>query len=223
MRTHHINRLDASTPLDTEWDGPTWGTIRTVVVDSFHSKSSSHHPDVRTKLAYDQDGIYVFFRVVDRYVRCVHTEYGSATHKDSCVEVFVQPQRHLGYFNFEANCGGALRSRYILDPTRTEQGFKHASMLEQQDLEGIVTFHSLPCIVEPERTDATTWFIQLRIPFALLFTFTQEPFPDDKTEFFGNLYKCADESSHPHWASWAPLGPILDFHQPERFGVFRLS
>ena len=25
----------------------------------------------------------------------------------------------------------------------------------------------------------------------------------------GNFYKCADESSHPHWASWAPIGPEL--------------
>jgi len=33
-----------------------------------------------------------------------------------------------------------------------------------------------------------------------------------------NFYKCADESSHPHWGSWADIGERLDFHQPECFG-----
>ena len=33
-----------------------------------------------------------------------------------------------------------------------------------------------------------------------------------------NFFKCAENSKHPHWASWSPIGPILKFHQPNRFG-----
>ena len=41
-----------------------------------------------------------------------------------------------------------------------------------------------------------------------------------KREFYGwfdTFFKCADESSHPHWASWSPLGAELNFHTPEYF------
>ncbi|MCD6337129.1 MAG: hypothetical protein J7M01_02720, partial [Candidatus Marinimicrobia bacterium] len=35
----------------------------------------------------------------------------------------------------------------------------------------------------------------------------------------GNLYKCGDKTSHPHWASWSPIDK-LNFHQPKHFGEF---
>jgi len=38
-----------------------------------------------------------------------------------------------------------------------------------------------------------------------------------------NFYKCADDSSHPHWMSWNPVGDPLSFHRPERFGVLELA
>jgi len=35
-----------------------------------------------------------------------------------------------------------------------------------------------------------------------------------------NFYKCADESSHPHWLTWAPINfPRPSFHIPEFFGT----
>ena len=38
-----------------------------------------------------------------------------------------------------------------------------------------------------------------------------------------NLYKCGDQTSHPHWASWAPIGEALNFHQPGFFGGLDLA
>ena len=29
-----------------------------------------------------------------------------------------------------------------------------------------------------------------------------------------HAFKCGDQTSHPHWASWAPIGEALNFHQP---------
>ena len=39
------------------------------------------------------------------------------------------------------------------------------------------------------------------------------PVPGDRWR--ANFYKCGDETSHPHWASWSPVGR-LDFHRPQR-------
>ena len=38
-----------------------------------------------------------------------------------------------------------------------------------------------------------------------------------------NFFKCADDSSHPHWASWAPIGEALNFHQPQYFAPLRFA
>jgi hypothetical protein len=38
-----------------------------------------------------------------------------------------------------------------------------------------------------------------------------------------NAFKCGDQTSHPHWASWAPIGEALNFHQPGRFGWLELA
>ena len=37
-----------------------------------------------------------------------------------------------------------------------------------------------------------------------------------------NLYKCADHTSHPNWASWSPI-QRLSFHLPEFFGELALA
>ena len=37
------------------------------------------------------------------------------------------------------------------------------------------------------------------------------------------LFKCADDSPHPHWAAWADIGERLDFHQPDAFGTLVLG
>jgi hypothetical protein len=45
----------------------------------------------------------------------------------------------------------------------------------------------------------------------------------DGQRWRANCFKCADQSSHPHWASWAPIGEVLNFHQPASFGVFEFA
>ncbi|MEW6117215.1 MAG: carbohydrate-binding family 9-like protein, partial [Nitrospirota bacterium] len=37
-------------------------------------------------------------------------------------------------------------------------------------------------------------------------------------EWRANFYKCGDATSHPHWASWAPV-EALNFHLPHCFGT----
>ena len=61
----------------------------------------------------------------------------SATHKDSCVELFsCSPKLDRGYFSFEINCGGAMTVLYVTDPTRLPDGFfKESVWLSQAEAE----------------------------------------------------------------------------------------
>ena len=187
---------------------------------AFRPESSAHRPVVQAKLLYSLEGIYGLYRVQDRFVRCVHRRYQDPVYKDSCVEFFIQPIDDKGYFNFEFSCGGALRASYIEDPTRTGRGFRAYTRLTKQDSRQVIIYHSLPSLVDPERQDAVTWYLEFYIPHELLEKYTGSVDTTPGSIWRANLFKCADQTSHPHWAAWSPVD-ALNFHLPHCFGKLR--
>ena len=202
------------------WGGAAWHRVPTLKVASFRAESSRHRPQTRVKLLYSEGGLHGLFMVRDRYVRCVRSRFQSNVYKDSCVEFFAQPKADQGYFNFEINCGGALLASYIVNPARIGTGFEEFTPLSVADVEGIQIYHSLPDVVDPETTDKTTWFIEFFIPYTVFEKYVGPLAPVAGQTWRGNFYKCADESSHPHWAAWAPVDE-LNFHLPRCFGYLR--
>jgi hypothetical protein len=164
----------------------------------------------------------VQFRVDDCWVRSVHTEYQDPVCRDSCVEFFVQPHADAGYFNFEMNAGGALHVWYIQDSTRTINGFAQGEPVSAHLAAGIVVESSLPATVFPELQVPTHWRLGCRIPFSVLET-TQKRALNRTTLWRCNFYKLGSGTSHPHWASWNPIGEALDFHCPAHFGTLEFK
>ena len=199
------------------WDGPAWQNVPAIEVANFRKESSSHRPITTVKILYSPDRLHGLFRVHDRYIRCIRNQFQDEVYKDSCVEFFIQPKAKKGYFNFEFNCGGALLAYYIVDSTRTSSGFKQFTPLSFEDASRIRIYHSLPEVVDPEITDETIWIIELTIPFAIFEKYVGPLTPVIGQTWRGNLYKCADDSSHPHWAAWSPVDQ-LNFHLPHCFG-----
>jgi hypothetical protein len=163
--------------------------------------------------------------VQDRYVVCRRTENQSLTSKDSCVEVYLQPGNETsGYFNLEMNCGGALLLFYVLDPVRSDPGiFKHKIIVAQSLIDTMNIHHSLPRTLEREIADPVEWSVEYFIPRSLLEYYVGPLGAFGGQAWRGNFHKCADESSHPHWASWSPIGEKLNFHVPKTFGDFRFE
>jgi hypothetical protein len=199
------------------WDGPVWSMAGVLEIGHFRPESSSHRPRTQAKLLHDSRRVYGIFRVEDRYVRSVTTECQGPVWRDSCVEFFVQPRMDAGYFNFEMNCGGTLLCHYkrVPDPGSPE-GSSRVVLLPSECAQ-VTIFHSLPSIVEPETGTFVTWYIEFSFPFALLETHVGQLGNPSGTVWRGNLYKCADGTSHPHWASWSPVDE-LNFHLPRCFG-----
>lgn len=217
MLEYMVKRTSEKPELKGLWNGTVWGTVELLEVACFHPKSSDHHPKTYAKLLYDDLGIYGIFKVHDRYVRSVATEFQGDVWKDSCVEFFVQPKGADGYFNFEMNCGGTLLLHYnrvafpIGDDARTEPVTAEVG-------DAVSIYHSLPQVIHQEITTETIWLLEFAIPFTVLSQYTGEISRGFGTSWRANLYKCADKCSHPHWASWAKQGELLDFHQEEFFG-----
>jgi hypothetical protein len=209
-----------STPLNR--DDAAWQRADTAEIEHFRPESGTHRPQASARLLHDGRGLHGCFRVRDRFVRCVRTEYGSPVWKDSCVEFFAQPRPDAGYFNLEMNCGGAFLCWHILDPTRTADGFKRFVRIPWESAREIQVRASLPRIVEPEIAEPVTWTLQFFVPFALFDKFVGPLGPVSGRTWRGNFFKCGDETSHPHWASWSPVDE-LNFHLPRCFGTLRFA
>lgn len=156
-------------------------------------------------------------------MRSVHTAYDSDTYKDSCVELFLQPTAQPGYFALEVNCGGAFSLRYIEDPARTANRFEKWTSVDAALAAGIRVSHSMPDVVEPEQPGPVDWWVEVSWPFAAMEPYCGAIRPAAGQVWRGNAFKCGDETSHPHWASWAPIGEALNFHQPSWFGELRFE
>jgi hypothetical protein len=155
-------------------------------------------------------------------VRCTRTNYLDEVWKDSCVEFFAQPGSGRGYLNFEFNCGGAFLCYHILNPERTADGFKEFTKVPREIGGTIQVWPSLPKEIRKEIMDPVVWTLRFFIPFSVFDKYAGPLGKLTGQVWRGNFYKCADESSHPHWASWAPVD-VFDFHRPGCFGRIRFA
>ena len=221
--SYRIRRAETPPKLDGKWSGETWRRADTAHILLFRAEGSDHHPDTRVRVLYSEGGLHVLFRVIDRYVRCLATEYQGNVYEDACVEFFVQPKPEAGYFNFEMNCGGALLLKYIEDARRTGDSFAKSTNVVKKWGSQVQVYHSLPRTVDPEIVDRVEWTVEYFVPFAL-FEHYLGPLGDVAgQEWRGNFYKCAENNSHPHWGSWAPIGKDLNFHAPGHFAPLRFE
>jgi hypothetical protein len=218
MPSYTLRRARRTPELRGLWPEGSWAEVPALEVAHFHPKSSDHRPHTQAKLQFDDRYLYVHFRVQDRYVRAVSRRFQDPVWADSCVELFARPREDRGYFNFEMSCGGVLLLYYIEDPARTTDGFVKYTKVDKEHLRGFKVYHSLPRRVDPEMPDPLDWSVEYRIPLGLFAAYLGSPPPTAGATWRGNLFKCAEACSHPHWASWAPIGEELNFHQPERFG-----
>jgi len=183
-------------------------------------KKPDHFPKTQVKIAYDAESVSLMFRVEDRYVRATAATHQDDVYKDSCVEFFFTPGSDLfqGYFNFEMNCGGTMLFHFQRQPR------KEKIPIPESECGNIAVMHSLPKIVDPEIAGPVTWSVAYRIPLTLLERFCKVTTPDSQAVWRVNFYKCADDTTHPHWLTWSPVDlPAPNFHHPQAFGFLQFE
>jgi hypothetical protein len=224
MPEYLIKTAKTEPALKGEWDTAPWSEANCIKLEHWVARSSEHHPEVNVKALWNSKGIFVFFKVNDKYVRSIRTDYQASVCQDSCVEFFVKPLSDKGYFNFEINCGGTMLLYYIEDSTIIPgRGFAKYEQVPSNLGKLVQIYHSLPQIVYPELPFEVTWKLEYFIPFALFEQYLGKLNVAPGTEWRGNFYKCADGTSHPHWASWSSLEGNASFHLPQYFGVLKFS
>jgi hypothetical protein len=217
MKEYGIKYSAKKPSLTGDWNSSDWSCTETAELLNIRPESSSHHPQVKARLLYTPEGISGIFCVVDKYVICKRTQPMDQVWRDSCVEFFVKPGVGIGYFNFEFNCIGVLHASYITSPLRTEGGGREHSLFTIEDCHEVKTCCSLKETTEKEISDPVTWTLQFFIPFKVIEKYAGQINTDLLDGWTCNFNKCADDSSNPHWITWAPIKE-LNFHAPESFG-----
>jgi hypothetical protein len=103
-----------------------------------------------------------------------------------------------------------------------QQAAKNKNRIEipEQDCRKITIGTSMPKMVEPEIKEPTIWTVQYCLPLEVLEKYVKVNRPAASVKWRANFYKCADDTSHPHWLTWSFVNrPKPDFHQPEYFGT----
>jgi hypothetical protein len=215
---YSVQWADPLPHLSADWDDSAWKAVELAELNSFRPESSAHRPRTRLRLLHDARGLRGIYQVHDQFVRSIGTQYMDEVWKDSCVEIFLQPKPGAGYFNLEMNAGGAHLCCYIEDPERVPDGFKKFTRLSSDIGQRIEVRSSLPRVIDPEIAEPVTWQLNFFAPFQVFEHYIGALGEVRGQRWRGNFYKCGDDGSHPHWASWAPVD-VFDFHTPRCFGT----
>ncbi len=219
-KTYQVRRAKEPAALIGKWHGDVWKGVEALQIKNFTGSEPDHKPKTEAKVLYDDDYIYVFFRVEDKYVQAVAQNYHDDVWLDSCVEFFFTPGEDIsqGYFNIEINCGGTMLFKH-----QTLRGVNVAAV-ENSDCDRVEIFHSEPKIIDPEKQEPTTWVIEYRLPIDVLEKYAPVTKPAPGVVWRANFQKCAGKTSHPHGLTWSLIDtPRPDFHRPEFFGTLEFK
>lgn len=185
--------------------------IELQTINLINWEAFSYRPEVKFRIAHSNNQIWLKFYVKEENVLAQRTETNSATHKDSCVEFFIDPGQEGKYYNFEFNCIGITHLAY--GPGRGKREFIDPKTIQEQ----IMIESTLGNQPFDEKKGGHSWEMTIVIP-ASIFTHTNGLKLKGMTSN-ANFYKCGDDTSKPHYLSWSPVGTEQpDFHQPDFFG-----
>jgi len=180
-------------------------------IDCLNWPAYPYKPDVRFRIAWSREEIYIQYIVKEKFIRAHFTEdSGAQPYKDSCVEFFMIPGNDSIYYNLEINCigvctfaGGAARTERTRFGTDVTSQIRRSSTLGKEGF-GI-------------KTGDFEWKITIAIPLSIYSLSEIDPLTGRTVR--ANFYKCGDELPEAHYLSWNPIGlEKPNFHTPAFFG-----
>ena len=187
-------------------------------------KEFPYAPKMEVALAHTGDSLLLHYRVEENCIRAAAEADGGRVWEDSCCEIFLQPSspithHPIPYFNIECNCAGTLligkgEDRHDRQPAAatTLQSANRWSSLMKTAVSGENGRYTIPL-----KDGKFTWHMALVVPATALFDSGITDFSGQTLR--GNIYKCGDCLTTPHFLSLFPIDtPQPDFHRPEFFG-----
>lgn len=214
LAVYQVKRAQSPVHVNDNWNKSGWRGVQSVKIRNYMGKIPEFKPSAEVKMTYDDNFIYVIFRVKDRYVRSITEKINGPVWKDSAVEFFFSPEANLpsNYFNLEINCGGTP----LLHHSKIRPSV--------EDIQKIEIAASLPKVVDPEITKPVTWTISIKIPLSMLEKYTNVVRPKAGVSWRANFYKIAEINSNPHYITWNVVkNDKPQFHLPQFFGILNFK
>lgn len=214
FRIYNVKRSAKMIDVNDKWNESGWKGIKCVKIRNYMGKIPAFKPKAEAKMTYDDDYIYVIYRVKDRYVKSITEKINGPVWKDSAVEFFFSPEADnpINYFNLEINCGGTPLLHHKKNRPTVE------------DIKKIQIKASLPRVVDPEITEPVTWTMSFKIPLSMLEKYTNVVRPKPGVSWRANFYKIAEISSNPHYITWNEVkNDKPQFHLPQFFGILKFQ
>jgi hypothetical protein len=162
----------------------------------------NHLPEVYVFLGHSGHSLFLHYVVRKDFVRAVNRKDQDPVYEDSCVEFFLKDKNR--YRNFEFNALGTCLSAVGAERNNRRR-------LHPEELALIRRKASLHPDTLPPDEVLSEWNLTVEIPFPLIGL-------ERGMHFYGNFYKCGDQTRIPHFVSWAPISTLKpDFHRPEFF------
>ncbi|MFL5772191.1 MAG: carbohydrate-binding family 9-like protein, partial [Flavisolibacter sp.] len=120
---YKVKKLKKPMSIDGNWDKRQWRTSKVIEITNFMGQVPPFQPSAFVKMMYDENNLYVIFKVKDCFIRSITEDYNGPVSTDACVEFFFAPDTSLPerYFNLEINAGGTPLMAYHIFPKKEYQ------------------------------------------------------------------------------------------------------
>ena len=184
--------------------------IEALQLEELNWKEFPYKPKVSVQIAYNENELFLRYKVNEQAVKAEITESNGPVWTDSCVEFFLSPEGNDEYYNLEMTCIGTT----LFGFRKKGEPATHATREQIATIRRISTLGDLPF---PEEKIDIPWNIIIAIPWEVFFNHDLKPLQGKKMR--GNFYKCGDEMTIPHFVSWTKIKTEKpSFHVPECFG-----
>ena len=124
-------------------------------------KKFPYKPKVDFRISHIDSLLFLKFYVNENHILAKRSSTNSATHKDSCVEFFIDPNQDGNYYNFEFNCIGTTHLAY--GPNRQKRTFINKDLISDQ----IRIWSTLGSQTFEERSGNFNWEMVIIIPSSI--------------------------------------------------------
>lgn len=183
-----------------------WEDIPKADISIYKWIDNGYKPKAYTQLMHNDNNIYVRHVAFEKEITVKAYEFQGDVWKDSCMELFLMPAGDNRYLNFETNAAGVLLLHFGTEEEREELNKIDPSIFEIKS-----------SVSDAELYNDEKWILTYKIPFSFLYSLYGEF--DIKEGFYGNFYKCGDETKYEHYGMWSEIeNGVPEFHLTKYFG-----
>lgn len=232
-RTYAVQRAPTAPQIDGRLTDAVWAEAEWMA--SFVDARGPSHPDpqyrTRTKMAWDDQFLYIAAQLEEPHVRASFTTRDTTIWRENAFELFIDPTGDTHhYYEFQINARETHWDLMLTKPYRDD-----GTRISAWDIRGLRKAVSVRgTLNDPSDTDEG-WTVELALPWTVLEEAAPEARPPrDGEQWRVNLTRMqwpatirngsyVQDTTNAGISAWSPQGGSGNYHKPERWGIVQFS